>query len=463
MPSKFSDDSLDSFRFARGFLLTKGLAPNVPKGWPTQSLGDWSLSHDPRVSVTLVNDVNSTTVIVGEAHSPNDDANVLQTAERLHNTSGPEFQAIADGIVGRYVIIRLGTESSIQQDAAGLRSVFFGQNEPIAGSHPLLVAQQIGEAPSQFTRAYLAANGLSCMPGRKTEYRDVSALTPNTKLLLGSQETVRIFHGKLDREICSADAASELISVSQGQLKWLSSHSPVISLSAGLDSRTTLALLRPIRNSLDSFTYDLGLGEKNKYARYDVEIAEKIANIASIPFRVIDISNRIIDEELKKIMINNFHKTHSRSLAQKYIETIDCKTNIRSNVYGIGRASYNARNIPLRNGTDMTRLAFGSKINDPRAIKAFNEFIDETEFPFESDVDARDLFLWEHRIGVWQSAIYLESDLSHRSHVLVNQRNILRTLLSVPLADRINGEVQKNSITRSWPELTALPVNGELF
>lgn len=458
----YTPTELESFRFARGFILTRGPAAKKPNLWTTVQFGPWELSHDPRTQVSIAGANDSQTIIIGDAILPGLCDSSLESVQHVHNFNESELQEVTDELVGRFAIIALGKNASLRQDAAGMRAIYFSRTEPVFGSHPLLVAQQTTEAPSQFTRGYLKSNGLTCMPGRATEYKDVYALTPNTKISLMTRETTRTYHGQLSQETSVSEVSALLETLAQGQLNWLRSKNPVISLSAGLDSRTTLALLRPIAEKLSSFSYDLGSAQ-NRHSLYDTAMGKQIAEIAGLEHQTIRLRRDPIEDSLKKIFADNFHKPHGRELAVKYLQHLNHSVNVRSNIFGIGRDTYGKRSMTIKDGSAMGRLAFGSKFNDKASTQEFDKFIDETSFPINSDVDAKDLFLWEHRIGVWQSAIYFESDISHDSHVLVNQRRILKSLLSVPLADRVAGTVQKNVISANWPALTLLPVNGEPF
>lgn len=452
--------------FARGFIITRGKPDFIPEKWEVHTFKFWHISIDPRVNFTYFESNETIIVIIGdsvdasELKAHNHEAKDLAQAY-LNN----RYQNSVDGLCGRFVVISISDTIRIQQDAAGLRSLFFSKTESVAGSHPALVARQLEEKPSVFSSSYLAKHGYTCMPGRSTEFDDVFALTPNTELDLETGQVRRIYAGKLDGSVLVEDAAKSLIETAANQLPWLSGRGPIISLSAGLDSRSSLALLRPIAEGLEAYTYTYTskYHRKNRYAKHDLNIAIKLSNAVNLPIDIIDIDDIVLDVDLKGILETNFYKHHAQKLAQKYLTSLEGKVNIRSNVFGIARATYESKNFLKLGPKEMVTLAYGGKVKDSMAVESFQEFVDETGFPSQSDMDLRDLFLWEHRIGVWQAAIYLESDLSHQSHVLLNQRDILKTLLSVPKTDRIKGTVFKAVILSKWPELAKYPINGESF
>ncbi|MGP9489742.1 hypothetical protein ACT3R5_14380 [Glutamicibacter sp. AOP5-A2-7] len=448
-------------KYARGFLFTRETPKYIPVNWESLTFGTWKLYYDSRVSVYSTTQNKEHLILVGEAIDTRSGRSNQQVLADMQRSNISDRQSYFDHMVGRYACIQLSSRVTIRQDAAGMRSLFYTNN--LVASHAKLAAEQVGLNPSIFTPDYLRSHGLSCMPGNYTEFADVFALTPNTEIDLVSNEIRRFYAGALERTISVDDAVEDICSHVGRQIPRISETNAVLSLSAGLDSRTSAALLRPLAGTLSSFTYDSVSNASNPRAKYDVEIASLIAKQLDIPFEVLQFKHIELSQEILNALKENHYKSHSRQLAIAYLERLSNKTNIRSNVYGIGRDTYGSRSIEISDGLGMCRLAYGSKVKDNKAIKAFNEFIEITDFPLDADVSAKDLFLWEHRIGVWQSAIYAESDLSHASHVLVNQNHMLKTLLSVPLADRKMGTVQKTIIKRISPELTQIPVNGETF
>ena len=458
------NNSLIGNLFARGFLITQGKPNYIPENWDEHEFKHWTIAIDPRVNFThfQMNDVTS--IVIGDAVDATESMAHNEVSNVLSDTFlNDNYQDFVDGLCGRYVLISISDTLRIQQDAAGLRSVFFSRTESAAGSHPALVAKQLDEKPSVFSRRYLSKHGYTCMPGRSTEFDDVFALTPNTELDLETGQARRIYAGDLSGSVSVEDAAQSLIETAANQLPWLAGRGPTISLSAGLDSRSSLALLKPIAESLTAFTYTSKYHKKNRYSKHDLNIAIKLSSLGNIPIEVIDIDKIILDAGMKQILEVNFYKHHAQKLAQKYMTSLEGRVNIRSNVFGIARATYESKEFLKLGPEEMVTLAYGGKVTDSLAVESFQDFIDETDFPSQSDMDLRDLFLWEHRIGVWQAAIYLESDVSHQSHVLLNQRAILKKLLSVPKYDRIHGSVFKLIIRQQWPELSKYPVNGVPF
>ncbi|WP_146112306.1 hypothetical protein [Arthrobacter sp. MYb222] len=453
--------SVDDLTYARGFVVTKGAPAYVPNGWKSFSFRNWNINYDDRLEIYFAGKTDQLTVLLGEAIDSQTGIHGHSLVSILANADKPHLEEVLESVTGRHALFTFGRVNEVRQDSAGMRSVYFG--EGVVASHAKLAALQIGLAPSVFTVEYMKANDLACTPGNYTEFRDVRVLTPNLVLDIDSLSVRRIYGGSLTRELKSDEAASFVIETSKNQLAWLAKKKPIVSLSAGLDSRTTVALLAPLRENLTAFSYESGAEKTSSLSSHDVEVAKQISEVFNIPFEIINFASEIVSKDVMLVMKNNHYKAHSRKLALAYLRRVSGRMNIRSNVYGIGRDTYGKRNIDINDGVGMCRLANGSKNRDALAINAFNEFIDYTSFPLKADVLAKDLFLWEHRIGVWQSAIYAESDLSHSSHVLINNLHCLKSLLSVSLEKRREGTVQKKIIREVSPELTSFEVNGSPF
>ncbi|GAA2943848.1 hypothetical protein ACFO7V_03080 [Glutamicibacter bergerei] len=452
---------VESFIFARGFVVTKGAPAFVPEGWQSLSFGQWSVNFDARLEVYFAGRGGRITVLLGEAIDSRTGIHGHSLVALLADSDKLSLEELLATVTGRFALFTFGTVNEVRQDSSGMRSVYFGKD--VVASHAKLAALQVGLAPSVFTVEYMKANDLACTPGNYTEFREVKVLTPNLVLDIDSLSVRRVYDGSLAFSLTPGEAANCIIESSKNQLPWLVKKKPIVSLSAGLDSRTTVALLADICDHLTAFSYDSGTKKNSNLSSHDVEIAGEISRILDIPFEVINFGSEIITDDVMLIMRDNHYKAHSRKLALAYVKKISGRINIRSNVYGIGRDTYGKRNIDISDGLGMCRLANGSRNRDEHAVTAFNEFIDYTSFPLHADVPAKDLFLWEHRIGVWQSAIYAESDLSHSSHVLINNLESLKQLLSVSLDDRRAGTVQKAIIGTLAPELTKFEVNGLRF
>jgi hypothetical protein len=258
----------------------------------------------------------------------------------------------------------------------------------------------------------------------------------------------------------------------------------VLSLTAGLDSRFSLAVARPYVASIEFVTH---MRPEMPDQAVDVAVARDIAQRLGLRHRVLettDLAGRMQQyEEFDAVQAHNTHYHHAPTVAYLYTleyASRDC-LHIRSNLSEIGRAFYlkpakivwlaDWVRVPWRSlrkfarmllpfdARQMTRLYRPSLLTDPVVNEAFADFHRIVQFDRRHGYSPYDLFYWEHRMGVWHSAVVTESDPAFESHVLFNARRILELMLSLSLNERRHSALLHRVIERELPELANLPVN----
>ncbi|THV41089.1 hypothetical protein [Glycomyces buryatensis] len=463
--------------WARGFLLTAEAHPLPVAHWRRIRLGGRHVSYDPRNPIALARAGSSWVALLGRAVDLGNwsagHGRIAETLLRARLAGRGAMIERLDMLSGRYALFDGdGRAAFAQTDAAGMRGLFFatGTAAPCAASHAGLVAERIGAGPSAFPDPDLLRRELHAyaLPGRATTAEGVVMLTPNTELDLGSGKVHRCFPREPRRERPADEVADELMPLLQGQLAALAERGPLeVSLTAGLDSRTTLALTKPLSDRFRYFTYDTvsGKGPSRRGVARDVAVSVELAARFGLDHRRIEVACRFPAEPLRSIMERNSPRHSNPGMAAAHRDqTPDPGLHLRSNLYEIGRAFYRARrnNLPeVLRAEDMTSLLTARRSRDPRLRDAFAEYIGATDFDRAQQLyDGADLFYWEHRAGMWLNAHLTESDIAFDTHILVNSRHVYRLLLSAPQADRQAGTVFLELIRRSWPEVLDLPVNG---
>jgi hypothetical protein len=460
----------DQIDFARGFLIGPvGRVATFPSWWREEVFDEFSVAYDPRLQWTVSAD--GSIALLGHVFDVTaGNRSTQEIAEGLAHglrTDSADFQAQVDVLCGRFIILSSDAEGThLQADAVGLRSTFFATKEhpPYLASHEALLAQQLEAGPSVFgAPRFLRENNLPVMPGRATRFAGVKVLTPNTSLHLQSRTTRRIFDGSGIRPLSPYDAASIVIEDAHAQHAKLRQMAPLrLSLSAGLDSRVTAVLLRPLLDDVEFFTYELSYRPRTNADRYDLTAGAELARVFGLNHRALDISSPDVDPEITKALSGISAKSHSRALANSYYNHLQDGLHIRSHVYEIARSSYRRagfEDTPLT-GAGLLSMVSRRKSKNPDAVAAFEEYIEETGFDTVDAMDPLDLFYWEHRVGYWMVPVVSESSIAHETHVLVNSRHTLTAMLGIEEPLRRVGTVSDEIVTRLWPEMFDLPVNG---
>lgn len=468
---------LEDIKYCRGYLLCEASNPYVPDRFQKISLpGGYNFFHDIILSVNFaVSDSSDAWVLLaGNAIDVDSGESAISLiAQRLLlnlQKGDTAFFDYLDNLSGRFVIIyRLHGRIKILNDAGGLRSVFYysGDN-PIVASHPGLIQSMINSSPTEIAMLSLtneAVRLLAGLPGRETAYRDVYILTPNTQLDLNSGNIKRYFPRNDNTENDVEEAASIVIDSAQKQLKALSEKGEkmLLSITAGIDSRMTLALSKPYSSLIEYFTYRR---HNNETHNMDAAVATQIAKKCHVDHSLLNVPPDLHTTkeylEFEKELGKNAWRSHGRTIAFLYWKKFGGSESIhiRSSLAEIGRASLQKKGKKghLR-ASDLVKLKNSSLYQQKEVERAFTDFYEVTEFEKLHNYDPYDMFYWEHRMGTWHSNVVVESDPAFETNILFNNRKILKAMMSVSFEERRTGAVFKYVIRELWPELCDFEIN----
>lgn len=455
--------------YARGFLLTKEMPTAVPAHWDHVGIGNYNFYYDPISPIARREGI----IFFGHAVDLVDgNSDISSIAKNIKSASSEIRQDIFDRLAGRYVVvIQEGNHLTLQQDALALRGVYHTDTQYrfIAGSHLHLVAQQVGAPPNVFSGAYLKEQSSQAYPGRETQNLGIVRMLPNTEVDSISRRATRIFPRVPLVRTTADEAANFVIEAVDTQLSALPKEIPILaSLSAGFDSRVSMALLKNVLDRVQFFTYELGYLPRNNGNRHDRSTALQLAEMFELNHTMLDISAPSEDAQFNSKMMRNTMFSHSRSVAKAYLDHLPHDgVHIRSNAFEIARCYYQQMGVELNNvpATTMRYLVTNGKSTDQATLDAFETYRTMTGFEQSLDLgyDGFDLFYWEHRMGSWMAPILHESDIAHETHILINSRNILAKLLGVPFEDRFTGKAFRKIISERWPQIGKVPINGEIM
>lgn len=463
--------------WARGFLLTAHAHRTPVAHWRRKRLGDRWLSWDPRTPIAVAGVGTSWVALLGRAIDldgySTDTAAITSALLQARLRSREALLDRIDALSGRYVVIDGDEHAAFAQtDAAGMRALFYqtDASSPCVASHAGLVAEHIGAGPSAFPdpERLRETEHAYALPGRATPFAGVVMLTPNTELDLVEGVVRRCFPREEQERRTTGDVVDAVLPLLRGQLAALTETDRLeVSLTAGLDSRTTLALTRPFADRLVYFTYDpVELQDSSRRGvEHDVAIATELAARFGLDHHRIEVKSYKPAEPLRSVMERNSPRSSYPGLAAAHRDhTPERGLHLRSNLYEIGRAFYRSKReqpTVLKPGY-MASLLTKRRSRSAPIREAFAEYVGATGFDEAQRLyDPMDLFYWEHRSGMWLNAHLTESDIAFDTFILVNSRLVYRLLLSAPLEDRITGAVFLELIRRNWPEVLDMPVNGE--
>jgi hypothetical protein len=463
-------------RFARGYLLSATAVVPPVRGWLSEVVVGLHLLHAPDVTVTRASCGQSFALVIGhivDTERGLSPETAVDVAAKALARSELEFLDVTDAWSGRYLVL-YGSQSArhVMTDATGMRSAFYSlEGSFVLASHARLVATVAGARTSPVLKAFRAVvrsqrrHLVMSMPGRSTPWTGVVHLTPNTVLDVETRRVRRVFPRNPLPELGAATAASLIGPQLSGQVAALVATGRPIALSvtAGLDTRVSVAASRAHRSSIRYFTYRRDGIAGNEL---DVATAVSIARDSRLPHTVVDVRPEDEPLELTQAIREATILSHGRAIVGAYRRTFPGDTiHIRSNVGEVGRSSYRQTWSGVALPADVRRLtpsevarlwAHGQPTSRP-IVEAFAEWMNAIAFYDVLELDALDVLYWEHRLACWHSNVILESDFAFDTHVLFNARSILRSFLSVPPPERRHGATFRLVIADLWPELLRWP------
>lgn len=480
--------------FARGYLLTDDprlTADDYPFNgiWTRQQVGEFVLYSHPK-QTSFVREANGAVLLlVGHAYDPfsmvHDENVLLSDCAQALQSSYEELLEVVSNWTGVFVLFLIDDRVLVVQDATGLRGVYFGHIDGYSyfSSH----AQMIGDlcslpvdpfvAELVATRMYKVGNRF--LPGNMSPYVAVQKLSPNIYLTQTSAKAFRLTrfhphgpHGTVENETQYEERLSEVASLLHANLSLASNKwkRPYISLSGGMDSRTTLAAANGLYDRLRFFSFAAKAQE-----RLDAQVAAKLCGLLEVPHLLLpvpdanlevkdfDILNTIIDHNDAHIRFMNDNEVRKQIVLYRD-ESIEVE--LKSWVSEISRVRMERRlgvELPLilrpRHFSIFQTRFFGT----PRLLfetdKIYAEFLSEVglELPL-FDYEHADLYYWEIRTGSWEMMAGTSLEVGHTISYPWNNRRLLDLMLSLPRDDRKTDEVHRKIIQTTNPDLLNVPI-----
>ena len=245
--------------------------------------------------------------------------------------------------------------------------------------------------------------------------------------------------------------------------KW---NTPAISLTGGMDSKTTLSATNGLEDKFFYYSYCSMPGDK-----IDSDAAHKISEHIGIHHTVFNISDNdddFSDIEIQRNVLqhNNGGYNCNKNDVRKRVFFNSCKpfeVEIKSWVSEIGRANYYKKfglkkmpeKLSPRHMTSMYKIFFTERKLAKETDKIFQEFINKSGFDkLPTGYDASDMYLWEFRYSAW-GGIVITSEHSYSNEIFIpyNNRLLIDLMLTAPKSKRITDEFHEDIIKYGNPKI----------
>lgn len=463
--------------FAHGYAVVAGppLPPETAH-WPRTDVGRFTYATHPRAVVTRVSAEPERSlwrrrpgpevVVVGH---PVDVASSTHDPDAIARSV---LAALGDGVDaavrrvaylgGRFTaFLHHDDGMTVVPDTHATQPVFWsvGTEGVAVASHSVLVARATGREPDLRALALydgirtIRPRGTIFMPGMTTPWEEVRPLIPNCRLDVRpgrgspSARLVRFwpFEDRVeesDVEVVYGRFREQLL----GHLRLLGSFGRVgLSLTAGLDSRVTLAgLLLDGQRDVFTFTYanPRAIG-RDAAVMHDVFGASELAFRAGLPHRLVHW--RAPEDCWLPDRAEAFRAAYDLAWPEKqgsvgaaysmYADLPHDFVELQSNLAETGTTHTRTRTDEPISPRRLAVLWLGKVFADhPEYHTDFAELIDAVDFstPALRGHDHHDVFYWEHRMSRWAARKFQEGDMSHRVLLPFNDRRLIETMLSLP-------------------------------
>lgn len=462
-----------NLHFRRGFALFEdtGIDPPDPvTDWRTEQLDQFRLHVHPELQCADAERRDTTVVLLGRVFDPihgvSETDSVLNTIlDRLAESDGAFFDYL-DYLSGRFVLlVEQDDRAFALQDATGNRALCYDDEAPDCrlASHPEILAA-VGDYDRTDGAETIMDVEAPWFPGAATPYSAVKLLTPNTLLTLPDAEVERFFPREpLPSRSLTDELVTEVADIFENSVELLHRDADLsLSLSAGLDSRVSLAATRRVADDVYYNTWVTGEADE------EVETVLELCENLGIDCALTDLSTEP-DEEFQDVFTQNTSGMSRWNRARNAYNLYHRDTpgedavEIRSNVSEIARTFYRDRFTFLPDEVRAETFAklYAYEAQSDYVQEQYREFIETTDFSENAlyNYDIYDMFYWECRIGCWLALWLLETSIAQEEVSLFNNRHLLKKMLSVPYDRRRSNELFFRVIRELWPECLSVPIN----
>lgn len=433
-------------------------------------MGGLTIWIHPECAVRELHGTGWAAVVVGDIYVAHGHASVEELIQRLIDND--DFDAL-DQLGGRFALVGWGRSGRrVFHDAFGSRSVFYRKGECLAlASHAGLLATVFGDSLDPAAVAFrdsaeYSQRGTSYLPGDRTMYKRIHALTPNNYYDIDSQTIhrywprVRLQPGTVaDFQIVSDEyfqRTSEFL---------VDRYRPLLGLTGGVDARSLIAGLRWAGTEGSFFTWAGGRVQDE-----ELPLIDAIARHIGWEHAFVDIGRgtaEAADPLWKRVTALATGYSRNPSALTANMARIVSPRDVFLRGYGgeVIRGFYNRHKRVLENRTpdELFGIYLTRRVTKPPvafinfAVQAFETFVENASFNADFlGRDPLDLFYWEHRMGTWGSLMLNEMDPVVYSMAGLNSRKMYDTAFAITPSDRLGEELLLGLVARYDPHLSAI-------
>ncbi|MGC3873183.1 hypothetical protein ACPF7Z_07920 [Halomonas sp. GXIMD04776] len=422
-------------------------------GWKHKDLGDQvilSYSHDSDIIFGQLSDGHVFALIGFAVSVLNDDP-----ASILSRNEITSIDRDAAYLSGRWAVL---TYKKCISDASGLMSLFYRDilGHVWISSSPSILGKYIGNKTKRIDWNVVHRSGIDWVPAPYTTREEVYRLLP--------QRSIKPITGDIDIQSPDLETGPDLIdSLSNAMTQWKKHNENTwLPLTAGIDTRTLLAIAKYTGNDFKTYT-----SKYKNLPKKDLKFPPKIANLAGfhhefwVPKKVNSEKRRCeLLEASDNSLINGEH-SYIFGMGENQFNTGDAV--LHGTGFEVGRCYYWGKlssNKPKDAHEILDPMDGIERTND--WYDAINCYIKSLDEKMPLDMDWRDRFYLDQRVGSFGAGHHFYSDYQGLKRIdIANSFWIMKLLLEYGPEDRKKGAAQISIIQQADPNLLSIPINPE--
>jgi len=441
-------------------------------GWVRLKVDDhFLLSVHPDLPVTVVEQQENKVILLGYAIDPfepelNDEGILHRFVQNV--TLLADVIKKLEKLSGRFVlIVKCRDGLWLFHDAVALRQVQYCRDKEgmiWCASQAETLAEQLRFTYDEEVLSYRnmpkyqVSTAEFWLLNDRTPYREIRNLLPNHYLDLHQGKSFRFWPVAGCIRALSVDDSIRLCTpILKNSIKVAALRYDVrMGISAGGDSRKTLAASKDVKDKIYYFTHT----PTQASMRFnDVKIPSRLLPKLGIEHhsfefqRMSDEFNKLYEDSatwaremrghISYTLLNHFGP-NAMVLNSNISEVAQC-------VYWLPQLKINGENLAMISG-----------LNHPFAISEFQKWIEDARSACQkANMNILDLFFLEQRMGRWAAAAFSEYDIAHETFNPYNNRYLHCLMLAIDERYRKNRrwEVLIRQIKYLWPEVLREPIN----
>jgi hypothetical protein len=457
--------------------------PGVRARWIRHHLNGFSLWVDPEAGFLRRTSDSGHVIVIGDAFSTAGRP-VSQVADEVLRTG--DWSSMAD-LSGRFAILLItGDRCRIAHDPFGSRSVFYRRHGGFAAaSHAVLLGDAYNHPRDKAVAAFMKLRGyrertVKYLPGDMTVYEGIHALVPNNAYDSADGRLHRYWPSRPRRDTTMAQFMAAMDRYYDAFIPFVKSrYRPVLfGITGGVDSRAVFAAFLAKGVPIEGVTWTGGYLDPAERPTVD-----RIVEDFGLPHRYLDMKAGEDAGIAAEAGVNsgNFRGGSKLTASMATMRSAPGAVFVRGyggeilrgfyhlakrNPKGLDALSARRSDGPAITAETLMRLYSSSSrgfTKDPAYADActgfFEGFIERANYAQLEGLgfDLRDIFYWEHRMGMWGAAMLNEMDRAVYSLVGLNGRELYETALGLPDTERLTKALLEHVVSRYHKALGSIP------